>query len=84
MIDASVFDYVKRACAQLAGGDPAAGTRSCHTARAARRQSRVAASGRSASGPGSTKSFTKVRGVWTEDDAGADDDVRRLFLGKVS
>ena|SRR5215831_13231577 len=44
VIDASVFDYVKRACAQLAGGDPAAGTRSCHTARAARRQSRVAAS----------------------------------------
>jgi hypothetical protein len=44
VIDASVFDSVKRACAQLAGGDPAAGTRSCHTARAARRQFRVAAS----------------------------------------
>jgi hypothetical protein len=39
---------------------------------------------RSASGPGSTKSFTKVRVVWTEDEVGADDDVRRLFLGKVS
>jgi hypothetical protein len=40
---------------------------------------------RSASGPGSTRSFAKVRVVWTEDDAAANDDVRRKrYLGKVS
>ena len=83
MIDASVFDSVKRACAQLTGGDPAAGTRSCHTARAARRQARVAASV-----PQRTNKYKKVRVVWTEDDVGAYDGVRRLFhkryLGKMS
>jgi len=85
VIDASVFDYVKRACAQLCGWrsrcwHPQLPYGSRRTPAIPRRRQCAAAQ----AGQEVPDRITKVRVVWAEDDVGAYDDVRRLSLGKVS